>query len=475
MTHRRSGVLLHPTALPGRLGTGTLGGDARAFVDWLQRANQSLWQMLPITPVDGYGCPYSSPSAFAGNPLLLSLDDLVTDGLLAPDDSTIADLAMVHDSNPGRVDFDAQHRLRIAAVRRAARNVLGRGDAGYRGFAAEHAGWLDPWADWAAARGGKATSPDVERAVQYLFDVQWSRLRTYARERGVALVGDLPIFVRGDSADVASSPHLFRLDDDGRPLAVAGVPPAPFSPDGQLWGNPLYDWAAHAAEGWAWWKERVRSLLRRVDLVRVDHFRGFAACWEVPADAATAAEGRWVPGSGRALFDALADEFGELPFIAEDLGVITDDVVELRDGLGLPGMRILQFGFDGNPDPPYLPHNYVPGCVVYSGTHDNDTTAGWYASSDDKTKDVFRRYVARDGSDPAGDLLRLALASVAETAIVPLQDVLRLGGDARFNAPGTVGERNWTWRLLNGQLTDGHADELGAMTRMFGRACADRA
>ena len=475
MTGRRSGVLLHPTALPGRLGTGTIGADSRAFVDWLARAGQSLWQVLPITPVDGYGCPYSSPSAFAGNPLLLSLDDLVEDGLLAPDDDGIVALAAVQATDPGRVDFGAQHALRLPAVRRAARRLLERGEPGFEGFADEQGSWLLPWANWAAEQEPGGTTPDLERAVQYLFDRQWSRLRAYAHERGLLLVGDLPIFVRGDSADVAAFPELFRLDADGRPSVVAGVPPDPFSPDGQLWGNPLYDWPAHEAQGWAWWKARTRSLLRRVDVIRVDHFRGFAACWEVPAGAETAAEGRWVPGPGCALFDALADEIGTLPFIAEDLGVITEDVVELRDGLGLPGMRILQFAFDGDPHHPYLPHSFVPGSVVYTGTHDNDTTVGWYASVDDRTRDVYRRYAARDGSDPAGDLIRLAMGSVAETCVVPLQDLLRLGGEARFNAPGSVGRHNWTWRLIDGQLTEGHAAELAGWTTLFGRRAADGA
>jgi 4-alpha-glucanotransferase len=457
-------VLLHPTSLPSRHGSGTLGSAARRFVTWLARARQSLWQVLPLTPADSLGCPYSSPSAFAGNPLLLSLEDLRDDGWLAPADPAFAVLEDAQRRDPYRVDYDLQTRHRLPAVRRAALEVLARGAPGLPEFLRVERSWLDEWADWSAALCPDDTTRDIERAVQYLFDVQWSRLRAHAREAGVRLVGDLPIFVSGGSADVAAHPDLFRAD------GVAGCPPDAFSPDGQLWGNPLYAWEAHRADGFAWWKARVRSLLRRVDLIRVDHFRGFAACWEIPRGASNAVGGRWVEAPGAELFAALRDDLGgSLPFIAEDLGVITPDVEELRDRLGLPGMRVLQFGFDGDPDHPYLPHNHIPHCVVYTGTHDNDTSAGWYASADDEIRDRFRRYVARDGSDPAGDLVRLALGSVADTCIVPMQDVLRLGGDCRMNVPGTVGDGNWTWRLSGEQLEDGPADALGDVTVLYGR------
>jgi len=463
---RRSGVLLHPTSLPGPGGIGTLGPEARRFVDWCERARQSLWQVLPITPVDGLGCPYSSPSAFAGSPLLISLEDLRDDGWLSATDPAFALLADAHARGPQRVDFELQIAHRVPAVRRAARAVLAAGGGpDFDEFAERERDWLDGWAEWSAARAGDATDPDVERAVQYLFDVQWSRLRARAHAAGVLLVGDLPIFVSGGSADVDAHPELFATD------GVAGCPPDGFSPEGQLWGNPLYAWEAHRADGFAWWRARTRALLRRVDLVRVDHFRGFAACWEVPTGATTAVHGRWVEAPGAELFAAIAADLGgALPFLAEDLGVITDDVVRLRDDLGLPGMRILQFAFDGEPDHPYLPHNHVPGSVVYTGTHDNDTCVGWYASADDATRDRFRRYVARDGGDPAGDLVRLAEGSVAETCIVPIQDVLRLGGDCRMNVPGTVGNHNWTWRLTDDQLSDAHAADLGELTTRFGRA-----
>ncbi len=464
MSGRRSGVLLHPTSLPGRRGTGTIGPDARRFVKWLQRARQRLWQVLPITPADGLGCPYSSPSAFAGAPLLLSLADLRDDGWLEPGDLAFEVLEDAHRRDPYRVDFDLQARIRLGAVRRAAYRVRTRGADGFEAFLKRESDWIDAWAEWSAALCPDETNLDLERAVQFLFDVQWNRLRDAAHEAGVLIVGDLPIFVSGGSADVDTHPELFTSG------GVAGCPPDGFSPEGQLWGNPLYAWDAHRADGFAWWKARVRALLRRVDIVRVDHFRGFAACWEVPAGAPNATWGRWVEAPGQELFEAIRKDLGgELPFIAEDLGVITDDVVALRDSLGLPGMRILQFGFDGNPDHPYLPHNHVPGCAVYTGTHDNDTSVGWYASADADTRDRFRRYVARDGSDPAGDLMRLALGSVAETCVVPMQDVLRLGGDCRMNVPGSVGSHNWTWRLTEDQLNDDQADRLGALTVMYGR------
>jgi len=465
---RRSGVLLHPTSLPGPFGIGSIGPRAHDFVGWLARAGQSLWQVLPLTPVDWVGCPYASPSAFACNPLLISLESLLADGWLSDDDPALQELSRPPKKGPRRVDFGVQIRCRLPAIHRAARRVLDAGADGLDAFCAEQAWWLDSWAEWAAARELKS-SPDEERAIQFLFDQQWQRLRAAAHEAGIQVVGDLPIFVGGNSADVHAWPELFKLGRDGNPEVVAGVPPDAFSPTGQLWGNPLYDWAAHAADGWTWWKQRFRALLRLVDVVRVDHFRGFTACWEVPADATDARAGAWVKAPGRALFEAVQDELGHLPFWAEDLGVITDDVLELRDGFDLPGMRILQFAFDGDPGHAYLPHNYPQNCVVYTGTHDNDTSVGWYCSTDEHHRDGFRRYAARSGHDPAGDLIRLAASSVADTFVVPMQDVLRLGGDCRMNVPGTVGDHNWTWRLTSDQLHAGAADALAETTRLYGR------
>ena len=472
-TPRRSGVLLHPTSLPGPFGIGSIGPQAHAFIDWLKRAEQSVWQILPLTPVDWVGCPYASPSAFAANPLLISLESLLADGWLDDDDPALQELSRPPKKGPRRVDFGVQIRCRLPAIHRAARRALERGADGLDAFAAAERWWLDPWASWAASRELES-SPDEERAIQFLFDQQWQRLRAAAHEAGIALVGDLPIFVGGSSVDVHTWPQLFKLGKDGRPDVVAGVPPDAFSPTGQLWGNPLYDWEAHEAEGWEWWRQRFRSLLRQVDEVRVDHFRGFAACWEVPAGASDAREGQWVPGPGRKLFDAVERDLGGLPFMAEDLGVITPDVKQLRDGLGLPGMRILQFAFDGDPDHDYLPHNHERNCVVYTGTHDNDTTVGWYCSTDERHRDVYRRYAARSGHDPAGDLVRLASSSVADTCVVPMQDVLRLGGDCRMNVPGTVGEHNWTWRLTSDQVNPAAADGLAETTRMYGRAPQER-
>jgi 4-alpha-glucanotransferase len=465
---RRSGVLLHPTSLPGPFGIGSIGPQAHAFVDWLARARQSLWQILPLTPVDWVGCPYASPSAFASNPLLISLESLVHDGWLDDDDPALNELSRPPKKGPRRVDFGVQLRCRLPAIHRAAQRVLERGADGLDAFVAEQRYWLDGWANWAAARELDG-SPDEERAIQFLFDQQWQRLRAAAHDAGVSLVGDLPIFVGGNSADVHAWPELFKLGKGGAPEVVAGVPPDAFSPTGQLWGNPLYDWQAHAAQGWTWWKQRIRALLRLVDVVRIDHFRGFAACWEVPATASDAREGSWVPGPGSLLFDALKHDLGHLPFMAEDLGVITPDVEELRDGFGLPGMKVLQFAFDGDPDHAYLPHNHGTNSVVYTGTHDNDTSVGWYCSTDDHHRDGLRRYAARSGHDPAGDLVRLASSSVADTCILPMQDILRLGGDCRMNVPGTVGDHNWTWRLTSDQLHASAADSLAQTTHLYGR------
>lgn len=480
---RCSGVLLHPTSLPGRWGTGDLGPDARNFLGWLESAGQRLWQFLPTTPAGAGGSPYSSPSAFAGNPMLISLDDLIEDGLLG-DEPELAELA---DADPNAVDFALLRRCREPLVRRAAQRLLERGAGpAFEAFVDHHAPWLAGWSAFAAEKRARGGSPwwdwdgkplgtrderRIQDAIQFLYFEQVGRLRAEAARRSVLLVGDLPIFVARDSADVRTWPSIFQLDAQGRPDAVAGVPPDAFSDLGQLWGNPLYDWAALAEQDYGWWRLRVRFLLQQVDLVRIDHFRGFAAAWAVPADAEDARSGAWVPGPGRALFDALRDELGgELPFIAEDLGVITPDVVALRDGLGLPGMRILQFAFDGNEDNAYLPQNHTPRSVVYTGTHDNDTVRGWWQHAPEWSRDALRRHVQRDvqDADVADTLLDLALRSPAGLCITPIQDVLGLDGAARMNLPGTP-DGNWRWRLGPMQLTPKTAERLAQLTRDAGR------
>ncbi len=477
---RCSGVLLHPTSLPGRWGAGDLGPEARRFLGWLESAGQRMWQFLPTTPAGAGGSPYSSPSAFAGNPMLISVDDLIEDGLLGDE----PELAELEAADPASVDFALLYRCREPLVRRAAERLLDRGPGpSFAAFRAEHAPWLvawrefaaekrargdAPWWDWAGAPLASERDRSIEDAIQFLYFEQVARLRAEARRRNVLLVGDLPIFVAQDSADVRSWPSIFLLDEQGQPEFVAGVPPDAFSELGQLWGNPLYDWDALAEQDYAWWRLRVRFLLKQVDLVRIDHFRGFAAAWAVPAHAEDARSGSWTPGPGRALFEALRDELGtdDLPFIAEDLGIITPDVEALRDGLELPGMRILQFAFDGNPQNPYLPQQHTERSVVYTGTHDNDTVRGWWHHAPEWSRDALRRHVQRDvqDADVADTVLGIALRSPAALCITPIQDVLGLDGSARMNLPGTP-DGNWRWRLDGGQLTTASSERLAALTR----------
>uniref|UniRef100_A0A832I420 4-alpha-glucanotransferase n=1 Tax=Eiseniibacteriota bacterium TaxID=2212470 RepID=A0A832I420_UNCEI len=491
---RRSGVLLHPTSLPGPYGIGDLGPAARRWLDWLASARQSLWQVLPLGPTGFGDSPYQSFCSFAGNPYLVSPEGLLEEGLLEP-----ADLEATPRFPAARVDFGPVIAFKLRLLDRAFERFSGpAGDplrAAHDDFARAHAHWLDdfalfmalkeahggrPWPEWdaalarrepaalAAARARLGREVAVQRFRQFAFFRQWSALRARARERGIDIVGDLPIFVAHDSSDVWAHPQLFHLDGTGRPTVVAGVPPDYFSATGQLWGNPLYRWEAHAAEGFAWWIARVRATLELVDVVRLDHFRGFEAYWEVPGDAPTAEHGRWVEGPGDALFDALREALGGLPLIAEDLGVVTPAMEALRDRHGLPGMRVIQFAF-GSPQDPFLPHHHVRNAVVYSGTHDNDTARGWYATAPEAERDLYRRYTGRDGSDVAWDLIRLALSSVADTAVVPLQDVLDLGPEARMNLPGRP-SGNWGWRFEDAQLTDAARARLADLTLVYDRA-----
>jgi 4-alpha-glucanotransferase len=321
----------------------------------------------------------------------------------------------------------------------------------------------------AAARRELTVEIEAERVRQFVFFRQWSALSDAAHAAGVQIVGDIPIFVAHDSADVWSHPELFYLDEAGMPTAVAGVPPDYFSPTGQRWGNPLYRWEKMRADGYAWWQKRLKAVLSQVDIVRLDHFRGFEAYWEVPASAPTAETGRWVPGPGRDFLSAVRSALGELPVIAEDLGVITPGVVELREEFNLPGMKVLQFAFSGDPEHEFLPHNYPVRCVVYTGTHDNDTVVGWYATAPEDSRDFCRRYLGRDGRDIAGDLLRATWASVAQWALAPLQDVVGLGPEARMNYPSRE-HGNWGWRVRADQLTDDVADRLAGLNEVYGRA-----
>ncbi|MBI5498002.1 MAG: 4-alpha-glucanotransferase [Deltaproteobacteria bacterium] len=492
---RRSGILLHPTALPGPYGIGDLGSGARRFVDWLAAAQQRLWQVLPLNPTSHGNSPYTSPSAFAGNTRLLSLEGLLQDGLLGlgdinglpPFPRDHVDFAMVHDHRTAlfaRV-HDAFRAGKGAALRPAFdefRHAQQHWLEDHALFAALHRHFNHlSWPQWdrpIARHEKKALETwrdtlhaEVEREslLQFLFYRQWDALRGYAHDQGIQVVGDAPIFVAFDSADCWASPHQFRLDENGERTVVAGVPPDYFSKDGQLWGNPHYDWDAMAQDGYAWWVARTRAVARQVDIIRIDHFRGFAAAWEVKATEKTARKGRWVKGPGRQVFDAIRAALGEVPFIAEDLGVITPDVEALRDGLGLPGMRVLQFAFgDEDGINAFLPHNHVPATVVYTGTHDNDTTRGWWDALDDRTRMHVMRYLGVDGRDIAWDLVRAAWRSCGAIAVAPVQDVLDLGTHARFNTPGKA-EDNWGWRLADDALGDALAGRLAELTTLTAR------
>jgi 4-alpha-glucanotransferase len=448
-----------------------------ALLGWLAAAGLSVWQLLPLSPVDRSGSPYTAASAFAGNPLLLSPERLVEDGLLGSDE-----IAGAPAGDPAHVDFAAVTTWKDALLRHAWEGFRRRGPAELRdelrAFAAEpRHGWLADWelyqalkrahggAAWtrwpeplrrrepaalAQARSELLAETGFHRFAQYLFFRQWSRVRAAAAARRVLLLGDLPIYVAHDSADVWAQPHLFDLDAHGEPRHVAGVPPDYFSPTGQRWGNPLYRWERLREDGYAWWVDRLRGNLELTDLVRIDHFRAFAAYWEVPAHEETALVGRWVRGPGIDLFRALERALGGLPILAEDLGTITPDVDALRAQAGLPGMKVLQFAFD-EPHSTHLPHHHAPRSVVYTGTHDNDTTAGWYATASEVTRRRLLDYTGSDGHAVHRDLMRAAFTSPAELAIVPVQDVLGLGSAARMNTPGREGG-NWSWRLVPGQL-----------------------
>jgi 4-alpha-glucanotransferase len=501
---RSSGVLLHPTSLPGRHGSGDLGGEARAFVDFLAEAGQRWWQMLPVAP-PGYGeSPYAAQSAFAGSPMLVSPDDLARDGLL---DEKAADSLPA-----GRVFYVAMaaHRERLLDAAFDAWRARPARRADYDEFCASNEHWLDDyalfralkrahggvqWTRWepalkrrepralATARDAHARAIAFEKLTQYFFDRQWRALRAYAAERGVGLIGDVPIFVAHDSADVWQNPDVFFLDGDGEPTVVAGCPPDYFSRTGQRWGNPLYRWKRLAKSGYAWWIERLRNMLARFDALRIDHFIGFERYWRIPATCPTAVDGKWMKGPSTDFFRTVREALGDLPLIAEDLGAVTPAVFALRDRFRLPGIKVLQFAFGHDPSAPtFMPHNFPRRAVVYTGTHDNDTTLGWFRDEGDgrstrtfaqtqAEREATLRYLGTTqtgGEEIHWDMIRLALSSVANLAIVPLQDVLGLGTEARMNRPGTE-SGNWAWRFEAGALRAEHASRLGTMTRTYGR------
>lgn len=517
---RRFGVLLHPTSLCGRGGVGVLGAEARRFVDWLSASAATIWQVLPLGPT-GYGnSPYATLSAFAGNPLLIDLESLVAGELLSPEDLEIlpqgsekADFKQASEEQP-KLLKKAWDRFKTGGARAL--------HPAFHAFCDRHSNWLNDfawftalkslnenkaWTEWPAEQRKKSPALlqklEAEHGdrigeakfIQWLFFEQWSALQSYARSKSVQIMGDVPIFVAHDSADVWAHQELFDLKEDGRPSVVAGVPPDYFSETGQLWGNPLYRWDVMKARGYEWWLARLALMGQLCDIIRIDHFRGFEAYWEIPGDAKTAVGGRWVKGPGADLFRAIQNQLGELPFVAEDLGVITPEVEALRDGFNLPGMRILQFAFGGESSAPFLPHNHIPRSVTYLGTHDNDTTMGWLASigfekalpapaadaspktlseykANQKARAHLRDYLqlrlGASASEANRALLRAAFASVSELSIVAMQDVLELGTSARMNTPAGK-DGNWEWRLLPDQLKAGDAARLKSLAQLFGR------
>ncbi len=494
---RLSGILLHPTSLPSRYGVGDLGDQAIAFCDWLQAGAQRVWQMLPLGPVGAGNSPYMSFSAIAGEPLLISPDRLVEAGWLPA-----AALEQGPDFNPHRVDFAAvrayKDRLFVQAWAGFQVHATAEQRTAFEQFCTEQADWLEDfalfmtlkaefgqivWNRWdvgfaqrdpavlAAARQTLAEPIALQRFLQFVFFEQWQQLKTAANERGVQLVGDVPIYVSFDSADVWANRELFALDPDTLdPAQMAGVPPDYFSATGQLWGNPVYDWETNAQTGYRWWIKRFRHLFTMVDWVRIDHFRGFESFWAVPQGEETAINGDWVPGPGAAFFEAVQGALGKLPVIAEDLGIITPEVEALRDRFQFPGMKILQFAFDSGSGNPYLPHNYrSPNYVVYTGTHDNDTTVGWFNGRSPEEQQRVIRYAGYAGPDGIQwDLTRMAMASVADWAIVPLQDCLGFGSDCRMNVPGQA-DGNWEWRCLEGSFAPWMADRLRELVDLYGR------
>ena len=491
---RSAGVLLHPTSLPGHFGIGEIGESAFRFIDFLEASGQTLWQILPLGPT-GYGdSPYACFSASAGNPLLINLSWLEAEG-----DIDHEDLAQAPPFPDDHVAFGHVISFKTAVLHRAARNFRkqdgGERKEDFERFCEENKSWLDDFALFMAlkeAHGGAAWNTwewelasrqaaalaawqerldegiFAHRYFQYRFARQWRELKRYANNKGIQIIGDVPIFVAYDSADVWANPELFKLDGNRLPTVVAGVPPDYFSKTGQLWGNPIYRWDRMKALNYNWWLERLRQTLKTVDIIRLDHFRGFEAYWEVKAGEPNAVKGEWAKGPGYDFFKTIEESLGELPIIAEDLGFITPEVIALRDSFDLPGMKILQFAFTSDASNPYLPHNYGNNVVAYTGTHDNETTMGWYQSRGDIERQAFHTYLGPTGEPVNWGLIRMAYQSVANIVIVPLQDILGLGNEARMNTPGTFGE-NWAWRFKKEDLLQQYRDKLLKLARTYGR------
>ncbi len=499
---RHAGILFHPTSLPNRHGIGDLGREAYIFVDFLVTSGAKLWQILPLGPT-GYGnSPYSARSSFAGNELLISLDNLLEMGLLSEK------LVTNHpEFDEETVEYDRVYSWKMRLLKRAAAEFMSSADTeqkkSYEKFCSKQVSWLEDYAlfmsiyeeyqdsRWhsiwdadigyrepkAMARWTEKKSDEIViwKTLQYLFFLQWQALRTYTNEQGIQLVGDIPIFVASDSVDTWSNLHLFKTDEKRQFSAISGVPPDFFSATGQLWGTPVYNWDVNEKEGFSWWLSRIDAALDLTDIIRIDHFRGFSAYWEVPAGETTAINGSWVKAPGKELFKAIRAHRGDIPIIAEDLGVMTPEVEELRDSYGLPGMKVFQFAFDYlgpgklDPDNDFLPHNFPYNCVAYTGTHDNDTTVGWYQSLPDEYRDLVRKYLARGDEDIAWSMIRVLLSSAAKYVVIPMQDLLNLDGTARMNTPATAGPHNWSWRLKAGALRDFIASRFSDMVNIYGR------
>lgn len=492
---RSSGLLLHPTSLPGRFGIGDLGREAYRFIDFLHDSRQQLWQILPLGPTGHGNSPYMCYSSMAGNPLLISPEILRDQGLLSE-----SDFANLPSFPPDRVDYEKVAEVMTPLLLKAAENFRNHASVEQRQafdtFCASRAFWLNDYAFFMALKGahdGKSwhqwekpiacREPEAidhwrpqlsseifdHKYLQFEFFRQWSNVKRYANDRQISIIGDIPIYVAHDSADVWAQPHNFHLDPDGEPTLMAGVPPDYFSETGQLWGNPIYNWRVMEESGFEWWIQRFKSTLEYVDLVRIDHFRGLSAYWAVNQGEETAMNGEWLEAPGEAFFEKLREELGTLPILAEDLGVITPDVEALRDRFGFPGMKILQFGFGGDASNPFLPFCYPQNCVVYTGTHDNDTTVGWYQQLEDYERDHLLRYLGYTSSEGIHwDLIRLAFGSVGNQAIVPVQDILGLGTEARMNYPGKP-SGNWSWRYQQNDLTKELGDRLASLTQVCGR------
>lgn len=494
---RSSGILLHPTSLPGPYGIGDLGPSAFRWVDFLDQTGTSLWQILPLGPTGYADSPYQCFSAMAGNPYLISLERLVEDGLLEA-----SDLDNTPDFPKEQVDYGKVIPWKVDLLQRAYRNHKKTGllEAEFEQFRQKNDDWLEdfalfmamkqahglrPWVDWPAAQRDKQPQAlDAFRATnsggiieqhafdQFLFFRQWVTLKAYANQKNIKIIGDIPIYVAHDSSDVWSNRELFQLDEVGQPIVVAGVPPDYFSSTGQLWGNPIYKWDLHAQTGYLWWKKRMDMVFHQVDIIRLDHFRGFAGYWEVPAKETTAVNGRWMPGPGKGIFNQLKDYLGELPLIAEDLGHITPDVKALRKAFNLPGMKIFQFGLEGGNDDPFVPHNYEEHCVAYTGTHDNNTSVGWYRSASPEHQGFARYYLGLNENPTdmqiAWRMIDRLWRSPAEFVVAPMQDLLGLGTEARMNYPGTTAG-NWQWRMPANALTDALTSKLKEINQRANR------